>query len=192
MLKSVVTIRSQLTKINKPLLTKWNLNVNTVSKPLYQSLNHLATASTSSTIEKTPLPSSSSTNAINFSHETKQLINKLRSQNKYYAVLKIKGKRYTVTENDTIVLGYSSELKLGDKLRMEQVTELGSKDYSIIGAPFVSEKLYEIEGTVVEHTQGPEINIVKFKKRKGYRREYNYRNHYTLIKVSKLEVNKME
>lgn len=127
----------------------------------------------------------------NFSDKTRQLVNQLRDQTRYYAVVEIKGRKYTITELDNIVLNRNADLQIGDKIKLNQVLELGSKDFSILGEPLVNKEYFNIEATVMEHCRGPNINIIKHRPRKGYRREYNYRNYYTILKISKLEVNKL-
>ncbi|KAJ9058962.1 hypothetical protein DSO57_1007045 [Entomophthora muscae] len=146
-------------------------------------------SSTPSTAEA--VCSSELQNAPKFSPTTCQLVDKVRQQLRYFAVVQIKGRKYTVTENDTLILNRSDELKIGDALKLDRVSELGSADYSIIGSPFVSPEFYDIQATVIEHTRSPKFAVIKFKKRKGYRREHHYRNYYSLIKITKLEVKKL-
>ncbi|KAJ2031490.1 hypothetical protein H4S04_005365, partial [Coemansia sp. S16] len=82
------------------------------------------------------------------------LVNRLRDQQKYYATVVIKGRPFTVTQNDIIVMDRIQELELGDSLALNQVTELGSRDYTIKGQPFIDSSLFKVEATVIEHPDG--------------------------------------
>ncbi|KAJ2423471.1 hypothetical protein GGF41_003127, partial [Coemansia sp. RSA 2531] len=82
------------------------------------------------------------------------LVNRLRDQQKYYATVVIKGRPFTVTQNDIIIMDRIQELELGDSLALNQVTELGSRDYTIKGQPFIDSSLFKVEATVIEHPDG--------------------------------------
>ncbi|KAJ2241411.1 hypothetical protein GGI13_007342, partial [Coemansia sp. RSA 455] len=95
----------------------------------------------------TSLPTKWSTGSVD-------LVNRLRDQQKYYATVVIKGRPFTVTQNDIIVMDRIQELELGDSLALNQVTELGSRDYTIKGQPFIDSSLFKVEATVIEHPDG--------------------------------------
>ncbi|KAJ1928970.1 hypothetical protein IWQ60_001562 [Tieghemiomyces parasiticus] len=136
--------------------------------------------------------SSSPTAAVQaHSEETRDLIHRLRAQNKYYATVQIKGKHYTVTEGDIIITDRMAELALGDMINLECVTELGSRDFTVLGKPYVSTDFFTVRAVVLEHPVSSTVTVVKFKKRKDYCKTLHYNPKYTLLRVSKLDVNKL-
>ncbi|KAJ2812926.1 hypothetical protein FBU31_007519, partial [Coemansia sp. 'formosensis'] len=98
------------------------------------------------------------------------LVNRLRDQQKYYATVVIKGRPFTVTQNDIIVMDRIQELELGDSLALNQVTELGSRDYTIKGQPFIDSSLFKVEATIIEHPDGKLFTVTKKKRRTAHQK----------------------
>ncbi|KAG0201533.1 hypothetical protein BGX28_005677 [Mortierella sp. GBA30] len=115
-------------------------------------------------------------------------INLLRDQLRYYAVAEIKNRPYLITKNDIIVLDRLKDVKLGDVIELNQIKELGSKDYAIQGKPYVSQEYYSIKATVIEQPKGKIIETFKKKRRKHFQRRYHMKPLHTLLRVSELEV----
>ncbi|KAJ2459697.1 hypothetical protein GGF42_001310 [Coemansia sp. RSA 2424] len=119
------------------------------------------------------------------------LVNRLREQQKYYATVVIKGRPFTVTQNDIIVMDRIKELELGDSLALNQVTELGSRDYTIKGQPFVDCGLFKVEATVIEHPDGKLFTVTKKKRRTAHQKITYHRNRHTMLRVSAINVTKL-
>ncbi|KAJ2741144.1 hypothetical protein GGI20_005388 [Coemansia sp. BCRC 34301] len=119
------------------------------------------------------------------------LVNRLRDQQKYYATVVIKGRPFTVTRNDIIVMDRIKELELGDSLTLNQVTELGSRDYTIKGQPFIEPSLFRIEATVIEHPDGKLFTVTKKKRRTAHQKITYHRNRHTMLRVSAIDVAKL-
>ncbi|KAJ1719648.1 hypothetical protein LPJ53_005625 [Coemansia erecta] len=81
------------------------------------------------------------------------------------------------------------DLELGDSLSLTQVTELGSRDYTIKGQPHVDPSLFRIEATVIEHPDGKLFTVTKKKQRTASQKTTYHRNRYTMLRVSKIDVN---
>ncbi|KAJ1877239.1 hypothetical protein LPJ66_012148 [Kickxella alabastrina] len=128
--------------------------------------------------------------AASWSNNSIELVNRLREQQKYYATVVIKGRPFTVTQNDIIVMDRIKDLELGDSLSLNQVTELGSHDYTIKGQPMVDPSLFKIEATVIEHPDGKLFTVTKKKQRTAHHKTTYHRNRYTMLRVSKIDVNK--
>jgi ribosomal protein L21 len=133
-------------------------------------------------IPTTPPTSPTSTN------NAESPINLLRNQLRYYAVAEIKNRPYLITKNDIIVLDRLKDVKLGDIIELNQIKELGSKDYSIQGQPYVSPEYFSIKATVIEQPKGKMIETFKKKRRKHFQRRYQFKPLHTLLRVSELEV----
>ncbi|CAG8531453.1 5250_t:CDS:2, partial [Acaulospora colombiana] len=85
-----------------------------------------------------------------FSEETKEAVNRLRGQLRYYAVIEIRSQKFLVTKNDLVIAHRLRDVNVGDELKLNRVLELGSKDYTVKGQPLVSESFYNIKATVIE------------------------------------------
>jgi large subunit ribosomal protein L21 len=75
------------------------------------------------------------------------------------------------------------DAKLGDVLALNTIHEVGSREYTLRGSPTIDPSLVSVQATVVEHTKGKMENIVKFKKRKGYKRTIHHKQTYTRLRI---------
>ncbi|KAJ2357618.1 hypothetical protein H4S01_006458 [Coemansia sp. RSA 2610] len=130
--------------------------------------------------------------APKWSASTASLVGRLRDQQKYYATVVIKGRPFTVAQNDIVVMDRIKDLELGDSLALDQVTELGSLDYTIKGQPFVDPALYRIEATVIEHPDGKQFTVTKKKQRTAGQKTTYHRNHHTMLRISLIDVNSIQ
>ncbi|KAJ1736088.1 hypothetical protein LPJ72_001572 [Coemansia sp. Benny D160-2] len=137
------------------------------------------------------IQSPSADTPIKWSSNTSELVSRLRDQQKYYATVVIKGRPFTVTANDIIIMDRIKDLELGDLLSLSQVTELGSRDYTIKGQPFVDPSLFNIKATVIEHPDGKLFTVTKKKRRTAHQKVTYHRNHYTMLRVSAITVTKI-
>ncbi|KAG2181311.1 hypothetical protein INT43_008894 [Umbelopsis isabellina] len=122
---------------------------------------------------------------------TKQAANKIRDQLRFYAVAEIAGRPLLITKNDLVTVNRLRDVSVGDVLKLDKVRELGSKDYVLRGQPYVSEQLFNIQATVVEHTKSKMISIVKKKRRKNYKRTITHKQTHTVLRISNVDVNKL-
>lgn len=79
-------------------------------------------------------------------------------------------------------------LKTGDVLRLEEIHELGSREYTIRGNPVIPADKVKVEATVVEHTKGPMEFIFKKKRRKGYRKTIQHKQGYTRLRIGDIQI----
>jgi len=79
-------------------------------------------------------------------------------------------------------------LKTGDVLRLEEIHELGSREYTIRGDPVIPADKVKVEATVVEHTKGPMEFIFKKKRRKGYRKTIQHKQGYTRLRIGDIQI----
>ncbi|OBZ87857.1 Homocitrate dehydratase, mitochondrial [Choanephora cucurbitarum] len=115
-------------------------------------------------------------------------LQKLRDQLRYYAVAEISGRPYLITKNDKVIVNRLKDVKVGDVLKLDKVRELGSKDYSLKGSPYVPENIFNINATVIEHTKSKMIQIVKKKRRKNYKRTIEHKQTHTVLRISDVNV----
>ncbi|KAF9428810.1 hypothetical protein BGZ94_000990 [Podila epigama] len=149
---------------------------------------HAAAASLQATASTPIASTSASTLKSTSGQEPQSSVNLLRDQLRYYAVAEIKSRPYLITKNDIIVLDRLNDVKLGDVIELNQIKELGSKDYAIKGQPYVSPEYFSIKATVIEQPKGKMIETFKKKRRKHFQRRYQFKPLHTLLRVSELEV----
>ncbi|KAG0005233.1 hypothetical protein BGZ80_004749 [Entomortierella chlamydospora] len=147
-----------------------------------------STAFTAAQATPTATAASPVTSETSSSSNSASPVNLLRDQLRYYAVAEIKNRPYLITKNDIIVLDRLKDVQLGDVIELNQIKELGSKDYAIQGKPYVSPEYYSIKATVIEQPKGKIVETFKKKRRKHFQRRYHMKPLHTLLRVSELEV----
>jgi large subunit ribosomal protein L21 len=101
------------------------------------------------------------------------------------AVIATGGKQYRVAEGQTI----SVEKLPGDKGAEVAFTSvlLVTRDGEVIVAPDRL-KTARVSGRVVTQGRGKKVMVVKFKRRKNYRRNRGHRQSVTTVRITKIEV----
>lgn len=98
-----------------------------------------------------------------------------------YAVIKTGGKQYKVQEGDTIRVE-KLDGKEGDKIKLDTVLMLTDGDKVTVGTPVV--KGASVSATVKAQGRGEKIKIIKFKRRKQYRKQMGHRQSYTELAIT--------
>ncbi|CAJ2513485.1 Uu.00g016040.m01.CDS01 [Anthostomella pinea] len=120
---------------------------------------------------------------------TAQFLPLLRAQPNHYITILIHGRPYLVTEGDQIRLPFLMHGVLpGDVLRLTRASVLGSRDYTLRGAPLVDERLFECRATVTGVESEPLRVKVKTKRRNRRSQRVASKHRYTILRVSELKV----
>jgi large subunit ribosomal protein L21 len=98
-----------------------------------------------------------------------------------FAVIATGGKQYRVQEGSVLRI-QKLTAEQGAKVEFDQVLLVGTGADVKLGAPFVSGG--KVTATVQSHGKGDKVRIVKFRRRKHYKREKTHRQEYTEIKVT--------
>jgi large subunit ribosomal protein L21 len=77
---------------------------------------------------------------------------------------------------------------VGDKLALDRIHEIGSREYTIRGNPVIPSDKVKVEATVVEHTKGKMEYIFKKKRRKGYRKTIQHKQPYTRLRIGDIHI----
>ena len=101
-----------------------------------------------------------------------------------YAIVKISGKQYRVSEGDTIKVS-SQDWKVGDRVKLDQVLLTDNGKNIEVGTPKVNGASVTVE--ILEHNREKKLLIYKKKRRKGYQRKNGHRQGYTLLKINNLQ-----
>jgi large subunit ribosomal protein L21 len=101
-----------------------------------------------------------------------------------YAVIKTSGRQWTVKEGDVITVNRMSA-KAGESVTFDQVVLVGGTKV-VVGAPLV--KGAKVAAMVKEHLAGDKVTILKYKRRKNYKRTRGHRQALTTLEIGKISV----
>ena len=97
------------------------------------------------------------------------------------AVIKTGGKQYRVSAGDKLNVE-TLVAAAGSEVAFDQVLLLAEGDNIELGTPFIAG--IKVTATVLEHGRGEKIRVVKFKRRKHYRRQMGHRQNYTRVEIT--------
>src|SRR5271154_4147282 len=100
-----------------------------------------------------------------------------------YAVIATGGKQYRVQEG-AVVRVEKLDADQGASVEFNQVLLVGAGSSVTIGAPYVGTA--KVVATVESHGKGDKVRIVKFRRRKHYKREGTHRQPYTDVKITQI------
>jgi len=98
-----------------------------------------------------------------------------------YAVIESGGKQHRVIEGETLKLE-KIEAATGETVEFDKVLMVGGGDDVKIGTPLVTGS--KVTAEVVAQGRHKKIKIVKFNRRKHYRRETGHRQWFTEVKIT--------
>ena len=100
-----------------------------------------------------------------------------------YAVIKTGGKQYKVSEGQTLKVEKLAADE-GASVDLEQVLMVADGDNIKVGAPYIEGG--KVSATVKAHGKGKKVEIVKFRRRKHYRKRQGHRQQYTEIQIDSI------
>ncbi|KAF8967717.1 ribosomal protein L21-like protein [Flammula alnicola] len=112
----------------------------------------------------------------------------IRSQPSQYVVASFAGRKYILTPRDLLTVPHLRDVKVGDVLVLDEIHELGSREYTLRGNPVIPANKVKVEATVVEHTKGKMEYIFKKKRRKGYKKTIQHKQPYTRLRIGNIEI----
>ncbi|KAM7222615.1 aconitate hydratase [Rhypophila decipiens] len=119
----------------------------------------------------------------------RQLLPILAAQPGRYITIHIHGKPYLVTEGDSVRLPFKMPgVTPGDVLRLNRATNLGSRDYTLQGSPYVDERLFECRAVVIGTEAEPMRTLVKKKRRCRRKKTVHSKHRFTILRISELKV----
>lgn len=103
-----------------------------------------------------------------------------------YAVVSIKGFQYNVEEGAYLKVPTLPQTS-GESVTFDKVlcVRRDEDKSATFGAPYVDGA--GVKATVVSHGRYPKIRVIKFKRKKNYKRNKGHRQDYTLIKVESIQ-----
>ncbi len=102
-----------------------------------------------------------------------------------YAVIEDSGTQIKVAEGDIITIDTRELAEDQAELTFDRVLMIsGGEGDAKIGSPVVSGA--SVKAEILEEGRGKKIHIVKFKRRKGYKRNNGHRQNYLKVKVTSI------
>ena len=98
-----------------------------------------------------------------------------------YAVIESGGKQHRVVEGETLKLE-KIEVATGETVEFDKVLMIGGADDVKIGTPMVAGA--KVTAEVVTQGRHKKIKIIKFNRRKHYRKETGHRQWFTEVKIT--------
>lgn len=98
-----------------------------------------------------------------------------------YAVIETGGKQYRVSEGQTIKVE-KLEAEQGSTIQLDKVLMVSNGGKVSVGTPYVSGG--KVSATVEAHGRGDKIMVIKFRRRKHYRKQQGHRQHFTSLKIT--------
>jgi len=98
-----------------------------------------------------------------------------------YAVIESGGKQHRVKEGEVLQLE-KIEAATGETLSFDRVLMVGAGADVKVGSPYVAGSTVNAE--VLRHGRGDKIRIVKFRRRKHYKRETGHRQWFTEVRIT--------
>jgi large subunit ribosomal protein L21 len=97
-----------------------------------------------------------------------------------YAVIKTGGKQYRVAVGDVLRVETLPH-EAGESVQLDDVLMVADGDKIQVGAPKLDAK---VTATVRGHGRGDKVEVVKFRRRKNYRRMQGHRQNYTELEIT--------
>lgn len=107
----------------------------------------------------------------------------------YYAKGIIKGRFFSFQAGDELVMHKLKNVEIGDVIRLTQITEIGSANYTMQGAPFIDPTWWLIRARVIEHARGKKVLAARGKQRKGRRKKATMKPEFTKLEILQIKLN---
>lgn len=98
-----------------------------------------------------------------------------------YAVIESGGKQHRVVEGEILNVELL-EAAAGDKIDFNEVLMVGSGADVKVGAPYVAGG--KVSAEIVGHGRADKIRVIKFRRRKHFRKQMGHRQWFTQIKIT--------
>lgn len=98
-----------------------------------------------------------------------------------YAVIQSGGKQYRVAEGELLKLELI-DAEPGSTIEFEKVLMVANGDNVKVGAPLVEGG--KVSAEIVTHGRHDKVTIIKFRRRKHYRKQAGHRQWFTQVKIT--------
>lgn len=101
-----------------------------------------------------------------------------------YAVINTGGKQYRVTPGEQVKVEMLKG-EAGDTITFEQVLFTSDGEKILLGQPYLENS--KVVGQIVRQGKGKKVVVLKYKRRKTYRRKRGHRQPFTLVRIDAIE-----
>lgn len=104
-----------------------------------------------------------------------------------YAIIEDSGTQIKVAPGDVLDLDLRKGSEAGASVTFDRVLMIGDEGSdadATVGTPYVSGAT--VTGEVVDQVKGEKIDVIKFKRRKGYRVKQGHRQKYLRVKINEI------
>ncbi len=101
-----------------------------------------------------------------------------------YAVIRSGGKQYRVSEGDRLRVE-KIPAAVGETVEFDEVLLVGDGSDIRIGEPRLEGS--KVSAEVLEQGRDRKVEVVKFKRRKNYRRHHGHRQMYTEVRITGIQ-----
>jgi large subunit ribosomal protein L21 len=100
-----------------------------------------------------------------------------------YAIIEDSGTQIKASEGDELILDVRELADDASTLTFDRILMVGGEGEAKFGAPYVEGATVTAE--IIDRSfKGEKIDVIKFKRRKGYRRKQGHRQRYMRVKVT--------
>lgn len=100
-----------------------------------------------------------------------------------YALIRTGGKMYRVEEGQQLRVE-KLDAEPGAEVKFDQILLIRDGDDIKVGTPLLTKST--VTAKVVDNGRHKKISVIKFKRRKKYRRQMGHRQHFTELKIDKI------
>ncbi|HRP34666.1 MAG TPA: 50S ribosomal protein L21 [Gammaproteobacteria bacterium] len=98
-----------------------------------------------------------------------------------YAVIATGGKQYRVSEG-AVLRVEKLDADEGASIEFDRVLLVGDGDSVSVGKPFLDGS--KVQATVMSQGKARKVEVLKFRRRKNYRRTKGHRQNFTQVKIT--------
>ncbi len=103
-----------------------------------------------------------------------------------FAVIRTGGKQYRVSEGQRVRVERLNA-QVGDELRFDAML-IGGDEGAATRVGAAGEQVGQVRATVCDHGRARKIEVIKFKRRKNYRRTLGHRQQFTTLEIGGIEL----
>jgi large subunit ribosomal protein L21 len=101
-----------------------------------------------------------------------------------YAIVATGGKQYRVKEGEKLRVEKLSA-EVGDAIELDKVLLVGEGEDVKVGAPYLEGA--KVTATIASNGRADKVKIIKFNRRKHYRKQMGHRQSYTEIEITSIK-----
>lgn len=104
-----------------------------------------------------------------------------------FTVVHCGGKQFKVSTGDVLVVE-NMAADVGSLINLNKVLMVGSKEFTVVGAPLLDANFASVHARVMEKTRSRRQIVYKFKRRKRYRKKIHHRHVRVLLQVEAISL----